>query len=371
MLKSAASGRLRAVALAALLLTVPPVVAGCGPAAGPGAPGRDAAARAGDRAAPAEETQPPIRIGLSPWPGWFAWYLVRDKGFFDKHGVDVELVWFPVYSDSLQAFATGKVDGNSQTLSDTLPQAARGVPLRVVLVNDNSHGGDALIAKPHYRSVRDLRGRRVATEMGTVDHFLLLRALARHGMTEDDVDFVNMTINDAGPAFIAGRLDAAVLWEPFLSKAVAQGKGRILFSSRDTPGLIPDLLVLGEKVVRERPEEVRRILTAWFDALAWWRAHPDEALAIMAKYAETPVSDYRLLVNGVRIFTLADNLRAFEARDDFQSLAYTGARTAAFLKEKGLLDRVPDVRTIIDPSFLRTLAAQQGAVADAPGGGGR
>ena len=45
----------------------------------------------------------PITIALSPWPGWFFWYLVDEKGFFDKHGVKVDLKWFPVYSDSLQA----------------------------------------------------------------------------------------------------------------------------------------------------------------------------------------------------------------------------------------------------------------------------
>ncbi len=121
----------------------------------------------------------------------------------------------------------------------------------------------------------------------------------------------------------------------------------------------------GEALLPPRTSISHRLIAAWFDALAWWRAHPDEALAIMAKYAETPLSDYRVLVNGVRIFTLADNLRAFEEADDFRSLAYTGARTAAFLKEKGLIERIPDVRAILDPSFVRALAAEES------GGGAR
>ncbi|HTG70895.1 MAG TPA: ABC transporter substrate-binding protein, partial [Candidatus Udaeobacter sp.] len=52
----------------------------------------------------------PITIALSPWPGWYMWYLVEEKGFFEKHGVNVKLEFFPVYSDSLQAIAAGKVD---------------------------------------------------------------------------------------------------------------------------------------------------------------------------------------------------------------------------------------------------------------------
>jgi NitT/TauT family transport system substrate-binding protein len=203
------------------------------------------------------ETGGPIKIALSPWPGWFVWYLVKEKGFFEKNGVKAELVWFPVYSDSLSALATGKVDANSQTLSDTLAPASKGIPLKAVLVNDNSFGGDGIVVKPGIQSLQDLKGKKVATELGTVDHLLMLRALSKSGLKEKDVNFVNMTVNDSGPAFIAGNLDAAVLWEPFLSKTIEEGKGKLLFSSKDNPGLIPDLLVFKESVTTNRPEDVK------------------------------------------------------------------------------------------------------------------
>ena len=82
--------------------------------------------------------------------------------------------WFPVYSDSLQALATGQVDANSQTLSDTLPPASKGVKLKAVLVNDNSDGGDTIVSKTEFGSIKDLKGKTVATELGTVDHLLFL-----------------------------------------------------------------------------------------------------------------------------------------------------------------------------------------------------
>lgn len=300
-----------------------------------------------------EKANEKIKIGLSPWPGWYTWYLVEEKGFFKKHGVDVELVWFPVYSDSLQAMNTGKIDGNSQALSDTLAPLAKDIDLRVVLVNDNSAGGDGVVVKPQYKSIKDLQGKKVVTELGTLEHMLLLTALDRNGMTEKDIEFSNMAVNDAGPAFISGNVDAAVLWEPFLSKAVSEGKGVKIFSSKDTPGLIPDLLVMKGSVVDSRREDVQKIIAAWFDALEYWEQNPDEALAIMAKHADTNLDEYKQLVNGTKIFTVNDNINAFEKKDDLTYLGYSGKKMGEFLKSVNMLDMIPDVEKAFDPSFVK------------------
>lgn len=324
-----------------LILAV--TTAGCGPNGG----------QSGSQSESAKKE--PIKIGISPWPGWYAWYLVQDLGFFKKHGVDVQLVWFPVYSDSLQAMTTGKLDGNSEALSDTLAPLSKGINQKIVLVNDNSAGGDGLVVKPQYKSVKDLKGKQVVTEMGTLEHLLLLTALERNGMTDKDIQFTNMTVNDAGPAFISGNVDAAVLWEPFLSKAISQGKGVKIFSSKDTPGLIPDLLVMNGDVVKNRRDDVQKIVAAWFDAMNYWKAHPEEAIAIMAKHAETNTKDYAQLAQGTKIFTLDDNLNAFAKKDDLTSLGYSAKKTGEFLMKVKMLDSNPDLEKALDPSFVQAL----------------
>jgi NitT/TauT family transport system substrate-binding protein len=297
-----------------------------------------------------------IKLALSPWPGWFVWYLVKEKGFFEKNGVKVDLVWFPVYSDSLAALSTGKVDANSQTLSDTLAPASKGIGLKAVLVNDNSNGGDGVVVKQEITSLKDLKGKKVATELGTVDHLLMLTALSKQGMKESDVNYTNMTVNDAGPAFISGNLDAAVLWEPFLTKALKEGKGKLLFSSKETPGLIPDLLVFREEITKNRPDDVKKIINAWFDALDYWKANPEESLQIMAKAAETPIEDYRAGVESVKIFQIEDNLKAFQKVDDYVSLAYTSQKTAEFLKGLDMLSSIPKAESILDSHFVEEVA---------------
>ncbi len=301
----------------------------------------------------------PIKLALSPWPGWFVWYLVKEKGFFEKNGVNVDLVWFPVYSDSLSALASGKVDANSQTLSDTLAPASKGIKLKAVLVNDNSNGGDGVVVKPSINSLKDLKGKKVATELGTVDHLLMLTALEKAGLAEKDVAYTNMTVNDAGPAFISGNLDAAVLWEPFLSKAIQEGKGKLLFSSKDTPGLIPDLLVFKEEITKNRPDDVKKIINAWFDALDYWKANPEESLKIMAKAAETPVDEYKAGVDSVKIFQLEDNVKAFQKGDNLESLNFTSQKTAEFLKGLDMLTSIPNAESFLDGHFVEEVLKER------------
>lgn len=329
----------------ALLLTFTVVVSGCS--------SKEAASTA------SSGSDQPIKLALSPWPGWFVWYLVKEKGFFEKNGVKVDLVWFPVYSDSLSALASGKVDANSQTLSDTLAPASKGIPLKAVLVNDNSNGGDGVVVKPNINSLQELKGKKVATELGTVDHLLMLTALEKAGLAEKDVSYTNMTVNDAGPAFISGNLDGAVLWEPFLSKAIQEGKGKLLFSSKDTPGLIPDLLVFKEEITKNRPEDVKKILNAWFDALDYWKANPEESLQIMAKAAETPVDEYKAGVDSVKIFQLEDNVKAFQKADSYSSLHFTSQKTAEFLKGLDMLTSIPKAESFLDGHFVEEVMKER------------
>jgi len=297
----------------------------------------------------------PVKIGYSDWPGWVAWEIAKEKGFFKKHGVEVELVWFAVYTDSLTALNTGKIDANCSAWCDVIPPLAEGVKLKVVIVNDNSAGNDAIIAKPGIDSIKGLKGKTVATELGTVEHFMLLQALAKNGMTEKDIEYKNLTVPDAAAAFIAGKVDAAGLWQPWISQIQREGKGKALFTSKEIPGLIPDLLVCQEKLVADRPDEVQKIVAAWFDVIAFIKSDEAEAVKIMAKIVEQKPADYLAFMPGTRFFNLKDNLHAFEKSTEPSSLAGSGKVIADFLKGLDLIKTVPDYEAALEPKFVHAL----------------
>jgi len=227
--------------------------------------------------------QAEIKVGLSDWPGWVAWYVAEQKGYFKKHGADVKLVWFATYTDSISALSAGQLDANSQTWSDSMAPLAKGVPLKVVLVNDNSAGNDALMVAPAIKSFKDLKGKTVALEEFSVSHFVLVTALAKNGMSQKDVKVVNLSAGDAAAAFLSGRVDAAVVWNPWVNQIQTSGKGKALFTSKDMPGLIPDLLVAQEKSLAAHRKDFIGMIKAWYDTEKFIRDKPDEAAAIMAK----------------------------------------------------------------------------------------
>ncbi len=124
---------------------------------------------------PNSETQKPsaskvgdVKLGFSAWPGWFPWQVAQEKDIFHDNQVNVDLKWFDNYNDSIVALNTGKIDANSQTLSDTISSIASGADLVVVLTNDNSTGNDKIIISDRIKSIRDLKGKKVAAEAGTV-----------------------------------------------------------------------------------------------------------------------------------------------------------------------------------------------------------
>lgn len=301
----------------------------------------------------------PVRVGVSDWPGWVAWYVAKEKGLFAKYGADVELVWFPNYTDSIQALSAGQLDANSQTWSDTLAPLAAGVPLKVVLVNDNSAGNDALLVAPEIKSFADLKGKPVALEEFSISHFVLATALAKNGMTLGDVKVANLSAGDAAAAFLGGRVPATVVWNPWVNQIQASGKGRALFTSKDMPGLVPDLLVAHGKALAEPAKRATFVAMAraWYDTVAFIGANPKEAAVIMAKVVGLMPDDYATYLTGTRFFGAAENLVALGEPEQPESLVAVGPTIAAFLKEHRLLEGEVDFAAAVDASLVREAAA--------------
>ncbi|HWP47372.1 MAG TPA: ABC transporter substrate-binding protein [Candidatus Limnocylindrales bacterium] len=296
---------------------------------------------------------PPLKIGVSDWPGWVAWYVAQEKGFFKKYGVDVELVWFPVYSDSISALSAAKLDANSQTWNDTMAPIAQGVDLKIILVNDNSAGNDAVVARPTIGSLKELKGKTVALEQFTVSHLLLLYALSQNGINPNGVHLVNMTVGDAAAAFLAGKVDAATLWNPWIIKVQQSGKGKVLFTSQEAPGLIPDCLVVRTSVLKERREDFIKVVRAWGDTVDFINQDPAKASEIMAPKVDMKPGDYTPFLKGTRFFNLQDNLEAFTVSSSMKSLYTSGAFIQDFLLKHKLLPKPFEIQQALDDSLIK------------------
>jgi NitT/TauT family transport system substrate-binding protein len=296
-----------------------------------------------------------ITLGFSAWPGWFPWQVAADQGLFAKNGVDVEVKYFENYTDSLNALSTGNIDANSQTLNDTISSVAGGAKERIVLVNDNSTGNDQIIAREGIASVADLKGKTVAAEEGTVDHYLLLLALQKAGLGPADVKFTPLATDAAAAAFVAGRVDAVGVFAPFTTTALERQGSKAIATSKDFPGAIPDHLVVNPSLIQDRPDDVQALVKTWFDTVDWIRTNRDQAIAIMAKRAGVSPADYATYDAGTTIFTLENNLEAFTPGSTDAHLDYQGRKITDFLLQTKLIDTKPDLEGLLDDQFVKAI----------------
>jgi NitT/TauT family transport system substrate-binding protein len=328
--------------LAALCLVL--VLAGCNEQATTGGAGGGGGDRGGK-----------ITLGFSAWPGWFPWQVAADQGLFAKNGVDVEVKYFENYTDSLNALSTGNIDANSQTLNDTISSVAGGAKERIVLVNDNSTGNDQIIAREGIASVADLKGKTVAAEEGTVDHYLLLLALQKAGLGPADIKFTPLATDAAAAAFVAGRVDAVGVFAPFTTTALERQGSKAIATSKDFPGAIPDHLVVNPSLIQDRPDDVQALVKTWFDTVEWIRTNRDQAVAIMAKRAGVSPADYATYDAGTTIFTLEKNLEAFTPGSSDAHLDYQARKITDFLLQTELIDAKPDLEGLLDDQFVKVI----------------
>jgi len=302
----------------------------------------------------AAERKDEITLGYSAWPGWFPLAVAEEAGIFDEVGLKVNLRYFADYIGSLDAMTAGRLDGNTQTLNDTMAGVAAGSDQVIVVVNDNSAGNDQIICDASISSIDDLKGKTIAAEPGVVDHFLLLQGLATKGLTEDDVDFRGLPTDAAAAAFANGKFDCVGVFAPFTAEAIKRPGSKVLFSSKDFPGTIPDHIVVSKDLIEENPQAVQKLVDAWYKTLDYIAANPDAATRIMADKAGVSVAEYQDFATGTKIFTPQQALAAFQPGSDYTSLQYTAKKINPFLVKSELIPKKISLKGLFDPSFTET-----------------
>lgn len=297
-----------------------------------------------------------VRLGFSAWPGWFPWQVAQDEGIFKANNVQVDLKWFDGYLESISTLTAGQIDANSQTLGDTVNSVAGGADQVVVLVNDNSTGNDKVIVREGINSVADLKGKKVAAEEGTVDHFLLLLGLKKAGISLQDIQFVPLETGKAAAAFVGGKVDAVAVFAPFTTQALKRPGSKELFSSKNFPGAISDHLVFTRKFVNEHPQQVQALVNSWFATLDYIQANQDKAYKTMTKRAGVSINEYKDYADGTRLFTIEDNLKAFQPGSNMTSLQFAAQEMSNFLKDVGLAKTKPDISRLFDDRFVKAYA---------------
>jgi NitT/TauT family transport system substrate-binding protein len=304
-------------------------------------------------AAVSAQAAPPLKIGYSDWPGWVAWQVAIDKGWFKEAGVAVNFEWFD-YSASMEAFAAGKIDAVTMTNGDALVTGAGGGKSVMILLTDYSNGNDMIVARPGIRSLKELKGKKVAVEVGFVEHLLLLNGLKKSGMKESDVTLVNAKTNEMPQMLASGDVAAVGAWQPISGQSMKSVPGaRPVYTSADEPGLIYDVLAVNPASAKSRRAEWQKVVKVWDRVVHYIndpKTQPD-AVKIMAARVGLSPEAYLPLLKGTKLLDLAEGKKIFVKGPGFGSLYGSTKIADDFNVKNDVYKKAQDVDSYIDASF--------------------
>jgi NitT/TauT family transport system substrate-binding protein len=299
----------------------------------------------------------PLTIGYSDWPGWVAWQVAIEKGWLKEAGLDVKFQWFD-YSASMDAFAAGKIDADNMTNGDALVTGSGGGKSVYLAVTDYSDGNDMIVGKPGIKSIKDLKGKKIAVEVGLVEHLLLLDGLKKAGLKESDVTLVNAKTNEIPQVFASPDIAAAGVWQPVANQVMRAVPGsRPIYTSHNEPGLIYDVLCVTPTSAKEHRDEWIKLLKVWDRVVAYIndpKTQPD-AVKIMAAKSGVSPKEYLPLLKGTHLLDTKAGKKVYVKGDGFNSLYGSTKIVNEFNVDNKVYKAPEDIDAYWDPSFTQAV----------------
>lgn len=287
----------------------------------------------------------PLQVGIHPWIGYESFFLARDFGWLPP---EVVLHVGKSASESLQGLAEARLDAAALTLDEVLKARGAGIPLVIVLVFDVSAGADMVLAREGIASLDRLAGHRLAVERSALGALMLTEVLKAAGLREQALIVVDMPVDQQPAAWQAGRIDAAITYEPTASRLQALGARR-LFDSRSLPDTIFDVLAVRADRLEARQGALREALAAHFRALAHLRTNREDALYRIAAHQGVGPDAVARALGGVVLPGLAANRGYLQPGS---RLAAAAARLSRLMHERGLLKAEDSLTGLLDASHL-------------------
>lgn len=287
------------------------------------------------------------RIAWSIYVGWMPWGYAQDAGIVDKwaskYGIEIEVVQFNDYVESINQYTAGAFDGCSMTNMDALTiPAAGGVDTTAVIVGDFSNGNDGILLKGK-KSLADIKGQNVNLVELSVSHYVLARALSTVGLSERDVRVVNTSDADMVAAFTSSDVTAAVTWNPLFNEILSMPDATSVFDSSMIPGEIIDLMVVNTETLEADPRLGKALAGAWYETMALIAKDGTAGIAAktaMAEASGTNLAGYNTQLAATQMFFEPAPAVEFVRSDVVQT---TMKKVADFSFDHGLLgDGAPD-----------------------------
>lgn len=218
-----------------------------------------------------------VKVAYVPIMKFATMYVAKQRGLFDKYGLDVELERVKSGTEAIAFLSQGTVDvGGIAIVTSLWSGWNKGLDIRIIAPGalepmENSPTKllvrTALADDGSVKSAADLKGRRIAVAggPGSGGEYLTSKALARGNLTIRDVEMMNVANPDMAQAMANGSVDAALVGSPYADQIIKAGDAKVLESDL-TPGLMTVAFVGSGKFLKERSDAAGRFVLALTEA---------------------------------------------------------------------------------------------------------
>ena len=273
--------------------------------------------------------------------GWLEQEFKADK-------VPVRWVLSQGSNRALEFLNSGSIDFGSTAGLAAVLSRANGNPVKAVWLYSRPEWTALVVARNSpLKSVRDLKGHKVAATKGTDPYLFLLRALHQEGLHKSDIEHVSLQHADGRVALEQGQVDAWAGLDPLMAASELEAGSRLIY--RNVNFNTWGFLNTSERFAQQYPEVVHRVLLNYERARQWILANPDEAVKILAEEAHISPAVARLQLSRTDFATPVpgpEQARELKA-------------AAPILLEEELVKKGTDVNQVVDqliePAFARAI----------------
>lgn len=232
-----------------------------------------------------------VNVGYLASPEHLLYFVAKEKGFFKEEGIDAELFQFTNSAEGLNATVAKKVDVGSFGVSAPLAFTAKGAD--IVVIGGQNSGACALVCAPErYEELKDIknyRGKKIASVRLSTADVIFRGALLDAGIDwrKNDATMIELESPAATmEALKKGRVDAALIWTPFVAMAEDHGVKIAIYITE----LFENNVCCRQAVMRSNlannPERWERFMAALIKAYDFYQNNHDETVEITSKYVK-------------------------------------------------------------------------------------
>lgn len=240
--------------------------------------------------------------------------VLKEQKLLEKALPKTQIKW--VFSQgsnrSLEYLNSGSVDFASTAGLAAVLSRANGSPIKTVYVQSQPEWTALVVAKDSpIKSLKDLKGKKIAATKGTDPFLFTLQALDTVGLSKGDVQLVHLQHPDGKTALERKQIDAWAGLDPLMASAQVQSGAKLLY--RNVGFNSYSVLSVKENFAKQSPKAIEAVLKAYEQARQWAKANPDKLAELLARETKLPLNVVKLQLSRTNLDQNIPNTKHIKA----------------------------------------------------------